>query len=320
MKKQLLIAAVAATMGTAAIADVAITGNMKANAGYTDINGTVVNKITHETNLVVTGKSGDTTVHMEVSLDANDSGATGAAVQSEDVWLSTVIAGVTAKAGVWNGSDSILSADSSRGTNADDDNDGKYSLSTSVSDVKITLEGKGTDAQTSVTLATDIAGIAVSYKNESTQQQFKAAGSVSGLSYALHHVDSDSANSNKTSVQLGYTTNGVALSYASATTDTLAVISGDSYFGNVATYNTAMAAGDDISGFGADVTMDGTTLKLRAITMEDLSASNDVDIIKLIATRKLAGGTTLEVTYTDEDNVTASADKESLDVELSVKF
>jgi len=317
MKKQLLIAAVAATMGTAAIADVAITGNMKANAGYTDINGTVVNKITHETNLVVTGKSGDTTVHMEVSLDANTAGSTGSAVQSEDVWLSTVVAGVTAKAGVWNGSDSILSADSAR---AASDSADKYSLSTSVSDVKITLEGKGTDGQTSVTLATDIAGIAVSYKNESTQQQFKAAGSVSGLSYALHHLDSDTTTSNKTSMQLGYTTNGVALSYAQATTDTSAVISGDSYFGDVAKYNTAMAAGDDISGFGADVTMDGTTLKIRSITMEDFSASNDVDIIKLIATRKLAGGTTLEVTYTDEDNVTASADKESLDVELSVKF
>jgi hypothetical protein len=290
---------------------------MKANAGYTDINGTVVNKITHETNLVVTGKSGDTTVHMEISLDANASGSTGAAVQSEDVWLSTVIAGVTAKAGVWNGSDSILSADSSRGS---DDSSDKYSLSTSVSDVKVTLEGKGTDAQTGITLATDIAGIAVSYKNESTQQQFKAAGSVSGLSYAVHHVDADAANSNKTSVQLGYTTNGVALSFAQATTDTSGVIGGDAYFGDVAKYNTAVAAGDDVVGFGADVTMDGTTLKLRSITVEDYSTSTDTDIIKLIATRKLASGTTLEITYTDEDSTTAAKDKESLDVELSVSF
>jgi hypothetical protein len=317
MKKQLLIAAVAATMGTAAIADVAITGNMKANAGYTDINGTVVNKITHETNLVVVGKSGDTTVHMEVSLDANTAATAGTDIKSEDVWLSTVIAGVTAKAGVWNGSDSILSADSDRGNGENLD---KYSLSTTVSGVKITVEGKGTDAQTGVTLAGDLAGVALSYKNESGQDQFKASGSVSGLSYALHHVDSDTTTSNKTSAQFGYTTNGVALSYAQATTDTSAIISGDSYFGNVAGLNTAMAAGDDISGFGADATFDGTTIKLRAITMEDYSASQDVDIFKVIATRKLAGGTTLEVTYTDEDNVTATADKESLDVELSVTF
>jgi len=36
MKKQLLIAAVAATMGTAAIADVSISGNMKVNYKNTD--------------------------------------------------------------------------------------------------------------------------------------------------------------------------------------------------------------------------------------------------------------------------------------------
>jgi hypothetical protein len=319
MKKQLLIAAVAATMGTAAIADVAITGNMKANAGYTDVNngGTVTNKITHETNLVVVGKSGDTTVHMEVSLDANTAAVAGTDIKSEDVWLSTVIAGVTAKAGVWNGSDSILSADSDRGNGENLD---KYSLSGSVSGVKITVEGKGTEAQTGVTLATDIAGVAVSYKNESGQDQFKASGSVSGLSYALHHLESDSANSNKTSVQFGYTTNGVTLSAAQATTDSSAKISGDSYFGNVATMSTAMENNDDIFGFGADVTLDGTTLKARAITMEDFTTSSDVDIIKFIATRKLAGGTTLEITYTDEDSTTAAKDRESLDVELSVSF
>jgi len=39
MKKQLLIAAVAATMGTAAIADISITGDAKYEYTYTDTSG-----------------------------------------------------------------------------------------------------------------------------------------------------------------------------------------------------------------------------------------------------------------------------------------
>ena len=48
--------------------------------------------------------------------------------------------------------------------------------------------------------------------------------------------------------------------------------------------------------------------------------SSDIDFTKLIITRPLAGGTTLEVVYTDEDASGSSSDKTTVDVELAVKF
>ena len=63
MKKQLLIAAVAATMGTAAIADISLTGDMKVNYKSTDFGNTATastNNVTQEGDLVLTGTNGGT--------------------------------------------------------------------------------------------------------------------------------------------------------------------------------------------------------------------------------------------------------------------
>jgi hypothetical protein len=64
MKKQLLIAAVAATMTSAAMADISITGGMKVNYKSIETAGVNANSISHETDLQVTGKSGATTVYI----------------------------------------------------------------------------------------------------------------------------------------------------------------------------------------------------------------------------------------------------------------
>jgi hypothetical protein len=319
MKKQLLIAAVAATMGTAAIADISITGNMKANYTNKDTNGTNTNKNSHEANLVIAGTSGSTKVHVELALDSgsDDTGTSGSEVRSEDVWLSTEIAGVTAKMGTWNGSDSILSKDATR---AATDTSDKFALSGSISGVDITVEGAGDNKSTATTIATTISGVKVSYKNESTQDQFKASGSISGLNYAIHALNSDTADSDKNSVEVSYVTNGVTLSAAKAGTDTDATISGDAYFGDVVNYQVGVAAGDNIQGFGVKTDLAGTTVQAKFITVEDYSTSADQDIIKLIATRKLAAGTTFEVTYTDQDNVGTTNDSTTIDFELGVKF
>ena len=198
MKKQLLIAAVAATMTSAAMADIAITGNAKVNYTNTDTNSgaTVTNTVDHEVNLQITGKTGGTTVYAELALDNdNDTDATGSAVRSEDVWVSTSIGEVGVKVGTWNGTDSILSADSAR--SSDDEMD-KYAVTGSIGQFDIAFEGQGGNAtagtingSTSTKISTTVAGVAVSYKNESHQDQFKASGSIQGLNYSLHHVDAD---------------------------------------------------------------------------------------------------------------------------------
>ena len=320
MKKQLLIAAVAATMTSVAMADISITGKMKVNSKTTDQNGTNTNAISHEANLYIAGKSGGTDFYMELDSDSGDFGSstagetTAADLDVEDIWMKTSVEGVTVKAGTWNGSDSILSADSARGA-------GKYSLSGTVAGVDVTFEGQGNaQASTGTTLATTLGGVDVSYKNESHQDQFKASGTVAGLNYAIHHVDADAASSDKTSTEFSYDFNGVTISAAQANAQSSATISGDSYFGDVTAFQTAMAANDDIKGLGLKTDVAGNTLQAKFWTMEDASAGNDVDFVKLVATRALANGVTLEVIYQDEDNTTASSDKEFLDVELAVKF
>ena len=320
MKKQLLIAAVAATMGTAAMADISISGAMKVNYTNKDVgNGTTVtNHVKHETNLYVKGQSGDTSVHMEFNQDEVDgNNVEGSAFTTEDVWMQTKVADITIKSGTWNGSDSLMSKDTDRAS-------GQYSLATSMAGVSVTVTGETANASTGVTLAGTVAGANVSYKNESHQDQVKISGDIAGVNVAFHNLDSNTANSDKQSVQVSTTVSGVELTYAQVDADSSAVISGDSYLGDAAAYNvggaTGMAAGDDISGFGLKTTVAGNTIQAKLISIDDFSASKDVDVMKFVATRALAGGATFEATYTEVDGDATANDSETLDLELSVKF
>jgi len=318
MKKQLLIAAVAATMTSVAMADISITGGMKVNSTTTDHNSANTNAISHEADLKVTGKTGGTDFYMEINNDSADGTDDDSNLGVEDIHMTTSIAGVKVKAGTWNGTDNILNADSPRGA-------GKYALSGDIAGIGILVEGQGNgEASTGVTLSTTVSGVAVSYKNETHQDQYKASGSISGLNYAIHHVKADAANSDETSVEVSYDYNGVVLSYANADADSSAVIAGDAYFGNMATVERGatdgMVGGDDVSGFGIKTDIAGNTVQAKFVNIDATTSANDSDIVKLVATRALESGVTLELTYTDEDSDTAANDKNSFDVELAVAF
>ena len=328
MKKQLLIAAVAATMTSAAMADISITGGMKVNYKDTDQNGVLANALSHETDLQITGKSGDTTVYIELNNDSADGLAAGTESTDngnfdvEDVWMKTTIAGVAVKAGTWNGSDSIVSADSARAT-------GKFEVSTTVSGVTVIADGSA-DANKNITFKGDVAGVAASYKiDDKGADEYKLSTTMNGVTVAYHNVDDESATANtgKSSIMVSGSYQGFDLAYAQAKADTVAKISGDSFFGDMAavergTGATAdgMAGGDDVSGFSIKTNVAGNALMARFVTIDATSAANDSDIVTLTATRALASGVTVEVTYTDEDSTTAANDKEVLDLELAVKF
>ena len=334
MKKQLLIAAVAATMTSAAMADISITGGMKVNYKDTDHNGTLANAISHETDLQITGKSGGTTVYIELNNDSADglAGTTSTAATAstddngnfdvEDVWMKTTIAGVAVKAGTWNGSDSIVSADSARAT-------GKFEVSTTVSGVTVIADGSA-DANKNITFKGDVAGVAASYKiDDKGADEYKLSTTMNGVTVAYHNVDDESATANtgKSSIMVSGSYQGFDLAYAQAETDTGAKISGDSFFGDMAAVERGataaldgMANGDDVSGFSIKTNVAGNDLKARFVTIDATTAALDSDIMTLTATRALASGVTVEVTYTDEDSTTATNDKEVLDLELAVKF
>ena len=312
MKKQLLIAAVAATMTSVSFADVSISGGMKVNYKNTDTNGATTDLVTTETDLLVTGKSGDTTVHWEINTDSGTATTDNNELGTEDVWLSTKIGDVAVKAGTWNGSDTILAQDSTR-TN------GNWILSTSVSGAKIALEGDSATSATSTAISGDIAGVTAKYKMKHTSDELYLSADVAGVAVTFAGISADAANSDAAAFTLAKEFNGVTVSYSDVDADSSYTVTGDTAaFGDAAAL--AMAAGDDASAIKLSTSMAGNTVSARFVSVDALIANSDFDVNTFTVTRPLAGGSTLEVTYTDTDKTGATNDKEVLDVELAVKF
>jgi len=319
MKKQLLAAAVAATMTSVAFADVSITGGMKVNYTNTDTNGSTVDAVAHELDLQVTGKTGATTVYMELNNDSADGVVDNTQNKEsnfdvEDAWMKTSIGSVAVKAGTWNGTDTILAKDSTRTT-------GNWILSTDVSGVSVALEGDSGASAVKTTLAGDIAGVAAKYVMKGADSNGKASDElylsteVAGVAVTYAGISSDAADSDAAAFTVSKEFNGVTVSYSDVDADASYKVDGDTAaFGDAATF---MATGDDASAIKLSTSMAGNTVSARFVSVD---STNDFDVNTFTVTRPLAGGTTLEVTYTDTDKTGSDNDSELLDVELAVKF
>jgi len=317
MNKKIIAAAVAATMTSVAFADISITGGMKVNYTNTDVgNGTTItNAANQEFDLQVTGKNGDTTVYAEVNYDKADT--VDGALNMEDNWLSTKIGDFTVKTGTWNGSDTLLDKDSARANS-------KYEIKTSVSGLDITFDGVMGDADTNLKAATKIGDVAVSAKMKNAAEQYTLSTSIAGVSVDYMLDVEDAANSDESGFIVGTTLGGVKLEYAATSTDSSATIDGDSFFGDTAALyvngTSAMAAGDDISGVKATTNFGGNKVQFLLASVDDADNATDMDLTKVVVTRPLAGGTTFEMVYTNEDSSGTTNDREKLDLELAVKF
>jgi hypothetical protein len=334
MKKQLLIAAVAATMTSVAFADVSITGGMKVNYTNTDFGSTSAdtNAVIHELDLQVTGKTGATTVYMELNNDSADgiadasatAGAQGGNFDVEDAWMKTSIGSVAVKAGTWNGTDTILAADSARTT-------GNWILSSDVSGVNVAIEGDSAASAVKTTLKGDIAGVSAKYvmKGAATStgtnktvgkatNELYLGTNVAGFDVTYAMIDSDATTSDAAAFTIAKEFNGVTISYSDVDADASYKVTGDTAaFGNAAGF---MNIGDDAKAIKLATSVAGNTVSARFVSVDALVAANDVDVNTFTVTRPLAGGTTLEVTYTDTDESGTTVDNEVLDVELAVKF
>ena len=317
MKKQLLIAAVAATMASVSMADIAISGAAQVNYTNTDNDdGTSANTISHDFDLKITGKSGATSVVMDIeNTDAagNASTTTVAATGTDEAadattvlktanemnvknaYLATSIAGVNVKMGTWYGSDSLLG----NGTQGED----QLSLDTTISGVKVQYEDNMSTS--SVTLSGEVAGVALSHEIFDGKTDSSVSGSFGGVNVAYRSVDSDTANSDKTSLEVSTEFNGVELTYADVNVGTANQGTSDAFFGEFSTADSMR----DADGFGIKTSMAGNTVNLKSYTV------GTQDYNKLVVTRPLASGATLEATYTDKDAVSTA-----LDLELRVKF
>ena len=285
MKKQLLIAAVAATFTSVAMADIAISGAVKMNSDD--------GAYSHEADLTISGKSGDTSVTANLSLDDKGNEGTKAAITVEDLYVTTSVAGVKVKMGGWRSGKSELAKTSGTVTE-------RVNVSTTFGGLSLAYEDDG--ANNSTTIGGSLAGVSVSHKVNSTDAkgtETKASGSIGGVSVKVHSQEVEGETT--TSTTLSTEVQGVTLTYAATTTDD--GTDQDGYIGN-----TAIAAGKDASAIGLKTSISGNTVQFKSITI------NGDDSSKVIVTRALGAGATFEATYTDTDT------SDSLDLELAVKF
>ena len=311
MKKQLLIAAVAATMTSVAFADVSITGGSKVNWTSTDttgVNNSAVFK--HDIDLTVVGKTGDTAVSvtMATAQDSSVDNTADTTFDVENAFMTTKVMGANVKVGQWDGANTNMS---NGGRSA-----GKFSADYTVSGVKIQFEDQSL-ASKSVTVSGSVAGVAVShevFQNDNTDST--VSGSFGGVNAKYRAITIDQptdAKDDSVSYTLSTDVQGVNLSYQAVDVDNAGVVAADDWFGTLASFNEA-------SGYGVSTAMAGNTVTLKSYDISTTQARGDDSYTKLVVTRPLAAGATFEMTYTDADMSGATADKTTLDLELAVKF
>jgi len=261
MKKQLLIAAVAASMTSVAMADISISGSSKVNAKGGDY--------AMEADVTVTGKSGATSVVAQIGLDNSNT--------VEQLYAKSSVAGIAVKVGGWKSGKGELGVNSNPGN--------RVSASTSFGGVKLGYTDKSGNGGTDVAISGTVAGVKISHKIKDTSTETKASGSMGGVSVSAHTKDNDNGNTD-TSVTLKTSVQGVAITYVDTTSDTGTKM--DGFIGKSTT-----ASVTDASAIGISTSIAGNKVTLKSIDI------NGTDNKKLIVTRKLASGATFEATYDD---------------------
>ena len=345
MKKQLLIAAVAATMTSVAFADISITGGSKVNYTNTDYDASGTeskNVIAHDTDFTIVGKNGGTTVSATFAVtqksvagvlgtaNTPSTGTVGGTVASngsantpttlatgglnaENVFMSSSIGDVNVKVGTWDNGDDFVS-ESARAHN-------KLSANTTIGGVKVIFDtANGSDD--AVTLSGSFGGVNASYKEERLGEEMKLSTTVQGVTIAYHTDNSDSVDADKSSIALSGSVSGMDLTYVQISADTNAIIQGDSlagdFEGNTGAY--LLTADQDVTAMKVSTAMAGNTVAFTRTNVDGVTGE-DTTINEFVVTRPLASGATFEAKYTDinDDHGTAN-DATKLDLELAVKF
>ena len=350
MKKQVIAAAVAATMSAVAVADISITGSGKANYTYTDNGGSTAdtNAVSHEFDLHVVGKSGDTSVVMNIentssngagtdaslSYTSSDVGTTtstasgitavahtegsasltgGAATTNElnvkNAYMTTKVGDFNIKFGDYYGSDYMLG---NAGLS-----EGKLGIDTTIGGVKLQYESQPESTSRdneSVTISGSINGIALSHEMWNGKDESSVIGKVGPVSVEYRNVSNDTAGGDKDSLVVSADVQGIELTYAEIDAGTAGTTT-DAFFGEFGTATDVM----DADGYGIKTSLAGNTVNLKSYEVKNTSSAT-TDYTKVIVTRPLASGATFEFTYTDKDTGTTSTSSETMDFELAVKF
>ena len=262
MKKQLLIAAVAATMSSVAMADVAISGAAKFNVKNTTT--------TYATDINVVGKAGATTATYKLKL-------TSGGFETETAAVSTSIAGFNVKAGAWKSGANDLDQESGSAVN-------RINVSTSMGGVKVAIEADD-DTGSDVSISGTVAGVSIAHKeNSNDSSETTVSGSFGGVDMSVNQEEAANGDTS-TATTVSTSMNGITLKYVKVSSDAGTAM--DGYIANDATVLEANA-------LGLSTSIAGNTVTFKKID-NDGSKSN-----KVIVTRAL-NGATFEATYDDSD-------------------
>jgi len=349
MKKQILAAAVAASVSAVAVADISITGATKVNYTYTDKdNNTTSNGFQNETDLAIVGKNGDTSVVMKLALDEGHKTSNGSATTSttdystaaatvttvththtvtttttdgssltlEDVYLTTKVGDVALKVGDWDNGDNGIRA-SSRSRN-------KVQASTTLGGVGLSWTS-GESMGDEVKVSAGLGPVNVSYNmKENDVNDFSLSTELAGFAISHTQLDATTSAGERDKTEISTTAGGIGIKVGQMNAGSTATITGDSWMGdyeaNTGAYE--LSAGMDVTAVELSTSLDGNKVTFRHAAIDkDTSGGADRSFNKIIVTRPLANGTTFEATYTDTTKDGSAADSnQSLDLELAVKF
>jgi len=326
--KKLIAAAVASSMTAFAMADISITGDAKYEYDLTDNGGTKTTTANTEAHLNFTGKSGDTTFVAKFEMADSSTGA----MDLEDSYITTSVAGVGIKAGNYAGSTSGLAGEIEEGGRSH----GKVTLSYKLGDISLYAGNGGASAAGNdvgvnnnmfAGASTTVAGQTIHIKKASdTRDNFGIKGNVGGVSYRYENIDQSTTSTYTAGeadyIELSGSMNGITVQYAKLDADNVTLLeeTDSAVFAleaGLTAYDAKVKEQDQIA---VSTTVDGTKVTVKSGTLKDgISAGVDVDYTQVGLSRKLASGATAVITYTDND-ASATTSKENLEIELNVAF
>jgi len=320
MKKQIIAAAVAATMTSVAIADISITGSTKVNYLAKDFdNNTSSNAITTEHDLKFTGKNGDTTVVISMEADNADEANAGTSMDIEDVYMTSKVGDINLKVGDWDNGNNFLRA-SSRTNNM-------LEASTSFGPIGVTYSSGAGTLTDKVTVKTDVQGVGLKYVTQQEDSEVVVSTNVAGVGITYHLDNNKAANTDRSSLELTGKVGDFGVSFVSIDTDSGAKADGDTWAGDFEDTTSGgykYQNGADIDAIMLSTSVAGNGVKFIHTSVDAdaaVASTRDADNNKIVVTRPLASGATFELVYTSQD-VTGSTSEtqDTLDLELAVKF
>ncbi len=288
MKKQLLIAAVAASMTSVAMADISITGTATANINSVSGSDTTY---AQDLDLKITGKVGATTAVIDLETLSSLTG-----MDVKNSYMTTSIGGANIKVGDWYGSDSLLG-------NGGNNNTEQLSVDYSMGGVKVQYEAEG--ASDSVTVSGTVGGVSISHEIFDAKTDTKFSGSAAGVAITYRKIDADTDSKDASSLEVSTAVSGVTIAYAKV--DRNAEGSSDAFFGTF-DGTTSAKSFTDATGFSLSTSVAGNKVTFKSLDIDN------VDTNKVIVSRPMAGGT-FEATFADKDGAASS-----VDLELKVSF